>query len=111
MPIVQNKVGSTAVIRCTANETFTLANLQVGSETVTGLGIMQVYFAGDWTVARGSNTKLVLNGQDNWIFDGVTEIKDDSAGTLVITNGTNPGTLIVVVRKFFSSQPEYMANN
>lgn len=113
MTVIQNKIGSKAVLRTFVTVTANLTDFQAAGETVAGLGISQVYYTGDWTVARGANTVLALHGSDNWEFDGLLELDQDSTGNLTITAGTNPGMLILELRKQFAlgTDPEYAGTN
>jgi hypothetical protein len=100
MPIIQNKLHTQAVIRATANESYTLADFQLTGETVTAIDITQVYWCGSWTIARDANVILSLINGDNWFLEGVTALREDNAGSLVITApASGGGTLILVVKK------------
>lgn len=104
MPIEINKRNGKAIIRATASETVTLANLQVGSEVVTAAAINSVYWTvanGTITVARGANTVFVLTeGQDNWILDGdFGVIKDSTANVAITFSAGAAGTILLEVNK------------
>lgn len=100
MTIIANKKYGKALIKCIANTTISLANLQMSGETVRAARITEVYWTGPWTVKRGANTVLQLtDGQDNWIFDGDAALAQDDTASLVFENGTPAGTIIVEVNK------------
>lgn len=103
MPIIQNKQNTQAVIRSTATETFNLADFTIGDETINSLHITQVYWTGPWTVARGANTILSLVQADNWIFDGVTALREGGDQSITVTPANSEtgqtGTIIMVLKK------------
>lgn len=98
MPIVYNKRNEFVVIRATANETYSLANVQLSEETVIGLEVKEIFFSGNCGIARGANTLLTLNGTDHWRLDqayvALTEFPAADV-TLTVTSGS----MIVVLDK------------
>jgi len=101
---VINQVVNTTFLNVTA--TFTAANsatTYTKSETIDFIDIPGVTFTsnGSWTIARGSNTVLVLHGTDkfNFAHDGQS-ITDDHTGSVVITHSAAAtGTLVVEFSK------------
>ena len=107
MPIASNARERNCIIRATSAETITLANTQVGSEVVVGLGITGVYWTGDWTVKRGSNVLLVLNdGQDSWDLMGWGSLREWKDQSIVLEQGTVKGTILLNVTKYNNEQNE-----
>ena len=105
MPIATNSKQRSCIIRAIADETITLANTQVGGETVVGLGITGVYWTGDWIVSRGSNQLLVLtDGQDSWDLVGWGSLREWADQPIVLTQGTVKGTILLNVTKY-NDQP------
>lgn len=102
MPIEINKRNGKALIRASAGETVTLANLQVGTEIVTAAAITSVYWTvagGSITVKRGGTTVLVLtDGQDNWILDGANAIVTGKTDNIII-EVVGVGTILLEVNK------------
>lgn len=98
MPIVYNKRDEFVVIRATANETYSLANVQLSQEQVNGLEVKEVFFSGNCTIARGSNTLLILNGTDHWRLDQAYVALTESANATLVLTVTN-GSMIVVADK------------
>ena len=104
MAIINNKRGGTATILATANTTVSLADLEVGDETVTAAQIrMADYCAnggGVWTIKRGANTILALTGSANFdlVGSGFGAIALDETATIVC-ECTSTGTLILHVSK------------
>ena len=110
MPVIQNKKLGSAVIRATANETINVQSLAIDGEVIKGVSIIEIYWTGPWTVKRGANTILSLtDGQDNWILDGVTALKEDYAADIVLEASNSAlgqtGTIILEVKKY--TDPEY----
>lgn len=103
MPVIQNKKGSKVVVKTLVSETLALSALQSPGETIAGVGIAQVYWSGTWNVLRGGNVVLTLTGNDNWIFDGVTAINEDSTANLVMTLVSGTGTLMLELDKKFAA--------
>jgi hypothetical protein len=104
MAIINNKRGGTATILATSNTTVTLANLQVGDETVTAAQIRMADFCanggGVWTIKRGANTILELASAANFDFagSGFGSIATDETASIVC-ECTTTGTLILNVSK------------
>lgn len=116
MPVVytQNK-GGKAVIRDTANATYTIAgaagvsNVASSGETIVGASISQIWWTGDWTVKRGSNTVLVLKDSGSWDLNGSgINLGEFPAATLVV-EAANTGSIIVELSKNSNFVSEYLA--
>lgn len=111
MPVIQNKKGSSAVIRATATETINLVDLQTSGETVTGFVITKVYWSaatGQITVARGGTTLLSLTGNGDWKLDTEvgSHLAENQGGAMVLTLTAN-STLILEVRKISTFASDY----
>lgn len=104
MEIIKNQNEGKVLLRFTANGTMQVANLaSSGAETVTGATITQVFFSGsnNWTIARGSNTVITLQGTGHFNLAGHNCPLDQfQSANLVITNpAATPGTLLLEVKK------------
>lgn len=117
--ILSNKKGGEAVCHMTATSTIVVAGgssdidndndigINDSDETVTAAVINQVTWGtggadNKWTIARGSNTAMVLNGSGHIDLAGSGYALDvDSAANVVCTlGGTTPtGFLIVELQK------------
>lgn len=99
MPIVKNQTKGIALIRATANETITSANLVVANtgEVVTAMGITRIWWSGNTTIARGANTILVLTGTGDWNLAGWGDALDEGANSDIVI--TTTGTVLLEVKK------------
>lgn len=104
MAIINNKRGGTATILLTANGNVSLADLQVGDETVTAAQIRMVDYCangnGVWTINRGANTILQLAGSANFDLAGTGfgSISTDETASINVTCSST-GTVIIHVSK------------
>lgn len=109
MAVLNNKAGGSALIHLTVSNTLivvgnnSVSNLALTTETVSSATIKKVWWGASnssyWTVARGSNTVLVLteSGQLDFSSDVLTK---DSAANLVFTLvGTGVGFIAAEVKK------------
>jgi hypothetical protein len=101
---VINQVVNATFINVTSNWTAANSSTTYGkSETVERVNINGVKFTsnGSWTVARGSNTVMVLHGTDNFDFSGNEQsLSTDSSGTIVVTHTVlATGTLVLELSK------------
>ena len=116
MATIINRRGASAVVHVVANTTVVItgnssvSNIAFGSgnaqieETVTNGYISQVWWGTDggrWTVARGSNTYLVLNNSGHMDFagQGVAITADSTANAVLTLSGTANGFLMVEFQK------------
>lgn len=101
--IIINKSLRRAVIRVTSNTTITLANLATSNtETVDSAGIVQVFWAGNCSIARGANTICVFPGgtagHHNYMGHGIS-LNEFATANLVFTIGDAASFMVVEVGK------------
>jgi hypothetical protein len=117
MATIINRRGASAVVHVVANTTVVItgnsstSNIAFGGgntqieETVTNGYISQVWWgaqpSGYWTVARGSNTYLVLNNSGHMDFagQGAAITADSTANAVLTLNGTANGFIMVEFQK------------
>ena len=116
MATIINRRGASAVVHVVANTTVVItgnsstSNIAFGSgnaqieETITNGYISQVWWGTDggrWTVARGSNTYLVLNNSGHMDFagQGAAITADSTANAVLTLSGTANGFLMVEFQK------------
>ena len=102
--IINQKNGKTILRDTATNSSITLANLSVdATENVQSFSINQVFFAsnGSWTVARGSNTVMVLPGTGHFNFAGHgISLNDFSNATISYTlSASAVGTIVLDLSK------------
>lgn len=99
MPVSLNKDLET-VVRATATETLALSGLAKGDQTVTAATINKILWSGNWTIARGANTKFVLSGSGSFDLDSMgMPCQEDKTANLVLTLTSGTGTLVVKCKK------------
>lgn len=99
MPVSLNKDLET-VIRATATETLALSALAAGSQTVSAASINKILWSGNWTVARGANTKFVLAGSGAFDLDSMgMACQEDKTANLVLTLVSGTGSIVVKCKK------------
>ncbi len=116
MPLVytQNK-GGKAVVRNTANQTYVVAgnsavsNIASSGETIVGASLSQIWWTGDWTVKRGSNTVLVLKDSGSWDLNGSGINLNEFPDATLVLEAANTGTIIVELSKNSDFVSEYLA--
>lgn len=106
MPVINNRKNSSAVLHVTSSNTFVIAgnnsvsNVATGDEIITGCNIRTAMWSGSWTVARGSNTVLVLSNAGTLDFAlNDMAIGTDSTANVVCTLTTGTGFLMLKVGK------------
>lgn len=102
MPIINNRKHGKAVLIVNANDTSTVNSFSTGvGEIVDRVVINAVYWTGQWTVARGSNTYISTpaSSSGKWEFsDNGIALDMDSTANIVSTL-TGSGTLVLLVDK------------
>ena len=101
---IQNRLNGHAVFRFTANATIALSDMSVNTsqENITNMAITKIFWTGDWTIKRGSNTVFTSNTNtaDHWDLKGSgISLTEDSAATIVVNTTGTTSTLIIEVAK------------
>jgi len=113
--VIINKKGivSSVVITATSNATYVVAgntstsNVAMAGETIAGATISQIFWGlantttGYWTVRRGANTILILNGTGYLDFagNGLAAIEDAGANVSFSITDNAVGTIRVELQK------------
>ncbi len=102
MPVIGNIAGH-AITRSIANDVYYANSVQLDANTegiVTGLTIKRVRWAGNVSIARGSNTILNLSSAGEWFLDGF-DLEENYTASVVITIASN-GTCILELEKIYT---------
>lgn len=117
MSILSNKYNGTVITHDTANSTYvvvgnnSVSNIaSTNTEVVDSATIRRVVWGTDgtgyWTVKRGANTILVLNGTNELLLNGMSINKDKSANVVVSLSG-GTGFIMLELAKQGSNPTQY----
>ena len=102
MSIYINQVKGKLVARVGSGQTETIqlstANAAAG-ETVSEMAISKIYWSGNTTVSRGSNTLFTLTGNGNWDLDVVGMAHSEQPTANVVIVCAAGATALVEVKK------------
>lgn len=96
------------VIHVEATNTFivvgnnSVSNLSVGTENVASASVTKIFFSGNTTVARGSNTIFSATSGMSGVWDLASHdivLSQDNVANVVVTIGTGGGPAVIELRK------------
>jgi hypothetical protein len=87
-----------------ANSTISLANMSTNTslENVTAAAITKIFWSGNWTIKRGSNTVVTLGANNGGVWDlrgnGVA-LSEYPGATIVLETTDETASIIIEVAK------------